>query len=99
LRMHREAQDEVRDAIAYYAGVRDELAKEFTSAVRDAVTAIKEHAMMNSVPVPIKTSRRIRRRFLKGFPYAVVFEIREDELLVVAVAHFRRRHGYWRKRT
>jgi hypothetical protein len=32
------------------------------------------------------------------FPYRVVYRNRPDEIVVVAVAHLRRRPGYWKNR-
>ena len=41
-----------------------------------------------------------RRRFpLRKFPYSIVYYVRGEELRVVAVAHHRRRPGYWAGRT
>lgn len=36
-----------------------------------------------------------RRALLKHFRYAVVYEVLEDEILVVAVAHTSREPNYW----
>ncbi|MDP1613504.1 MAG: type II toxin-antitoxin system RelE/ParE family toxin [Sulfuritalea sp.] len=40
----------------------------------------------------------IRRCLTKVFPYAVLFSIEEDYILIVAVMHSRREPGYWRDR-
>jgi hypothetical protein len=34
----------------------------------------------------------------KVFPYGTVYFVRDDEVIVVAYAHERRRRGYWRDR-
>jgi len=39
----------------------------------------------------------VRRMFLRSFPYSTVY-ILEPRVVVVAVAHARRRPGYWAKR-
>lgn len=39
-----------------------------------------------------------RRYLLKRFPYLVVFRQIDDKIQVVAVAHGRRKPGYWRER-
>jgi toxin ParE1/3/4 len=40
--------------------------------------------------------RRGRRRFpLRRFPYSIIYYIKGEELRVIAVAHHRRRPGYW----
>jgi toxin ParE1/3/4 len=38
-----------------------------------------------------------RKRMLRRFPYSVWFEVLESTVTVLAVAHHRRRPGYWRK--
>ena len=43
-------------------------------------------------------SQDLRRCFLHRFPFAVVYQDLPDIILVVAIAHCRRRPGYWRDR-
>ena len=40
-----------------------------------------------------------RRVFPTKFPFSVVYAVRETEIVILAVAHFKRRPGYWRERT
>jgi plasmid stabilization system protein ParE len=43
--------------------------------------------------------RGTQRRYLfRRFPYSIIYQTTADELRVVAVAHQRRRPGYWAKR-
>jgi hypothetical protein len=46
----------------------------------------------------IDPALEIRRALLARFPYALVFLVRPDEIRVVAVAHAKRRPGYWLNR-
>lgn len=40
-----------------------------------------------------------RRLLARRFPYAVVYRVRGEQVVeIVAVAHYRRRPGYWRRR-
>ena len=39
-----------------------------------------------------------KRIILHRFPFSVVVLEREDEFVVVALAHFARRPGYWKER-
>jgi mRNA-degrading endonuclease RelE of RelBE toxin-antitoxin system len=39
-----------------------------------------------------------RRLSLKVFPYRIIYRIEGSEIVVYALAHVRRRPGYWRKR-
>ena len=42
--------------------------------------------------------RGTRRIFLKKFPFAVIYRELPDVVQILAVAHVRRRPGYWKKR-
>lgn len=41
---------------------------------------------------------RFRRLLVRRFPYAVVYEVMPHAVLIIAVAHQRRKPGYWRRR-
>jgi hypothetical protein len=40
----------------------------------------------------------VRRCRARVFPYAVLYTIEADYILIVAIAHGKRRPGYWRHR-
>lgn len=40
----------------------------------------------------------IRRKGVEVFPYGIIYFVRDDEIMVVAYAHEKRRPGYWRMR-
>jgi toxin ParE1/3/4 len=39
--------------------------------------------------------RKDRKRRVPRFPYDVVYRIKEERILVLAIKHHRRRPGYW----
>lgn len=43
-------------------------------------------------------AKSMRRHFSETFPYAVLYVEKPDHIAIYAVAHFKRRPGYWRKR-
>jgi len=47
---------------------------------------------------PYVEGEGIRRVLLQRFPFAVVYQVEPELILIVAVAHQRRRPGYWRDR-
>lgn len=39
-----------------------------------------------------------RRMLVRRFPLAIIYRVEAQRVLVVAIAHQRRRPGYWRRR-
>ncbi|MEZ0266446.1 MAG: type II toxin-antitoxin system RelE/ParE family toxin [Phycisphaerae bacterium] len=95
-RIHREAKAELKEATAWYSeqlvGLGDELLVEVEQAFRRVRESPYTCAMTREQDPSLRASP-VRR-----FPYRVVFRIRSDESLVVAVAHSRRRPDYWKDR-
>ncbi|MBC8279527.1 MAG: type II toxin-antitoxin system RelE/ParE family toxin [Chloroflexi bacterium] len=40
----------------------------------------------------------IRCRFLRRFPFSVLYRIDPEEIVIIAIMHLRRRPGYWENR-
>jgi toxin ParE1/3/4 len=45
-----------------------------------------------------KLAGEIHRYLLKRFPFSLIYRIKHGEIQIVAVAHARRRPGYWQLR-
>lgn len=90
-RFHPEARIEAQAAATWYRGQSREAARGFTDAVAEGVQSIRER------PEAWATWRRVdvRRRVLRRFPYSIFFVVENDIVIIVAVAHHRRRPGYW----
>lgn len=90
----RAALDELQDAAAYYAATANvELALAFVAEFERAARTILANP---SIAARFRGTRR--RYFLRRFPYSIIYYPAADEIRVVAVAHQRRRPGYWRGR-
>ncbi len=87
------AKRELLEAIAYYNGQAEGLGYRFAAEVRRTLSRIVQypHAW-----TPI--SERTRRCRTGGFPYGVVYQAREDVILIVAVMHLHRHPDSWRGR-
>ncbi|MEM9460049.1 MAG: type II toxin-antitoxin system RelE/ParE family toxin [Myxococcota bacterium] len=95
IRIDPEADDELLAAFDWYEARRPGLGQEFTDAVDEAVTRLAALPEA-STPVPkIPPDIPARRVFLKRFPYTVVFMRVEEEIVVLAYAHMKRKPGYW----
>ena len=85
-----DAEAELLKEVAYFSAAGTGLGVKFQRAVEAAV----EMAVVNpdgGAPLASGT----RRRLVKGFPFSVVYRASENEILVVAVMHHRRKPGYW----
>jgi len=87
------ASRELDDAIKYYNAEREGLGDEFLEEVNHAIKGI---ALFPEAWHPL--SPRTRRCRLRRFTYGLIYQIRQDELLIIAVAHLHRKPGYWKNR-
>jgi plasmid stabilization system protein ParE len=94
IRISEEADAEMAEAARWYEEHRAGLGSEFLDAVDEAVVRIGETPRMGS-PVPGTSDQSIRRRPVRRFPYHVVYLELSDRLQILAIAHDRRRPGYW----
>jgi len=94
VRISEEADAEMAEAARWYETHRVGLGTEFVAAV-DAPVARLAEAPRVGAPVPGVADELIRRRAVRRFPYHVVYIELSDRLQILAVAHDRRRPGYW----
>lgn len=89
------AADELREAAKFYADRADQ-------ALGLALIAEFERALnfLTLNPELGAVWRGTARRFpLRRFPYSIVYQIKPEELRVIALAHQRRRPSYWKNRS
>src|SRR5262245_19963771 len=89
------ASSELTEAVRWYEHRRIGLGAELFDAVVTTIETIRSH--------PEIGGRRdkqpaIRQFNIHRFPYQVVYQVRADEIHVIAIAHASRRPGYWRNR-
>jgi plasmid stabilization system protein ParE len=99
LRILPAADEELFQAAVWY----DEREGGVGSRFLDAYASAKESIARSPSSPPrletVKTPRDIRRVLLKRFPFAVVYEVLPDQVVILAVAHTSRRPNYWLHRT
>jgi toxin ParE1/3/4 len=93
VRIDQRARREAKEAAEWYAGHGAALAARFGDELLAAFTFAAANPLLCS-PYLHET----RRVSLKKFPYFVVFLDCEDEIFIVAVAHSKRREGFWLRR-
>lgn len=89
-----EAEQEMIEAALYYQSQASGLGVDFLSEVEHALKFIVESPM--TYPI---LEGELRRRLLKRFPFGILYRGEPVDIVVTAVAHLRRRPGYWKKRT
>jgi len=93
LRIRSEAWQEIAEAFEWYLARSTEAAGAFLDEIEESLRLIVSHPRL----YPAYTANT-RRRVLERFPYSVVYREKDDVLLVIAVAHVKRRPGYWKRR-
>ncbi len=87
------AEAELREAVEYYNQEGEGLGYELAAEVRRTIARIVQYRDAWS-----SLSRRTRRCRTNRFPYGIIYQVREDTILVVSVMHLRRRPNSWRSR-
>ena len=87
------AEAELDSAILYYEQQETGLGIRFFTEVRNTIDRI---VAFSNAWYPI--SQNTRRCRTKVFPYGIIYQIREDHILIIAVAHLHRKPEYWKKR-
>jgi hypothetical protein len=98
LRITNGAADDMRSAAEWYAEQRSGLNQSFLAAIADTIAKIEKDPQRFGYVKRGRSGRDIRQATMKPFPYRLVYEIRTTELALLAVVHFSRREGFWRRR-
>lgn len=84
----------MRDAIAWYRSRDPELANRFLNEVYKALAMLERFPDIGG-PVFGINDPATRQLPVDTFPYQIVFRKFANRLAVLAIAHERRRPGYW----
>lgn len=98
VRFEDEAAEEYGLAGRWYEERRENLGVEFFDAVDDTIERILALPRSGTSVPRIGPDLPVRRLAVTRFPYHVVYLEMDDDLRIPAVAHDRRRPGYWKSR-
>ena len=87
---HPRARDEVEEAQSWYEERSLLAAAGFLHEISVAVRRIREAP--NRYPASLHGTRRI---LLDRFPFSIHYRVNKTDIVIVAVAHQKRRPGYW----
>lgn len=93
LEFHPQALAEFDEAARYYEERQSGLGVRFYASV--------ETTLRNIVATPMQwpvLAQDVRRCLTRVFPYAVLYTVEPEYVLVVAVMHCHQKPGYWRAR-
>jgi plasmid stabilization system protein ParE len=93
LAFHPEAVEEATAAAQWY--------RERDPAIADAFVAELDRAMDRIIESPVTWPKYLadtRRYLLRRFPFSVVYRETPEVIQILAVAHARRKPGYWKGR-
>jgi plasmid stabilization system protein ParE len=87
------ARSDLREAIRYYESQRSGLGRAFRDEVKATIERIE------SFPEAWRLlSQNTRRCRTHRFPYGIIYQAKNEEILIVAVAHLHREPDNWLER-
>ncbi len=93
LEFHPEAERELIEAAVRYELQVPGLGERFGEEVREAADFLLEHPEIGR---PVEPD--LRQLVLSRFPFTLIYAVPPETIHILAIAHHRRRPGYWRSR-
>lgn len=90
---HPDAKRELGDATAFYDSINYEIADQFITEVERTISRIEQYPEAWS-----QLSSNARRCRVANFPYGIVYSIKGQKILIIAVMHLQRKPNYWSNR-
>ena len=87
------AEEEMAEASLFYEGASSGLGNDFLDDVQRIIERLREHPYLGQTVAP-----NLRRTLLHRFPFSIIYSVETDAILIIAVAHYGRRPGYWQNR-
>ncbi|HEY3876465.1 MAG TPA: type II toxin-antitoxin system RelE/ParE family toxin [Candidatus Kapabacteria bacterium] len=91
--LHPAALEEMLRAARYYAKISAKIARNFRAEVEEALEEIGHSP--NRYP---ESRKGFRVRMLKRYHYSIIYDFDAEKVRVYAIAHHKRRPGYWTRR-
>lgn len=91
--IHDDAQAEYVESYSWYHERGSHIAEAFEHEVEHALKTLQEFP--DRWPLYRSPWRRI---LLRRFPFGIIYGIRDNKIVVIAIMHTRKRPGYWKNR-
>lgn len=96
--IHPEAAEELSEGIAWYERAGAERADEFDAAFAALIGRLLQWPDSGSQHRVQAADLVVRQAKIPRSPYWVIYYVEHETLFVIAVAHERRKPGYWKDR-
>ncbi len=87
------AEEEMTESAVFYERESKGLGSDFLDEVDRVVAQIRDYPQIGQAYTP-----NFRRYVLARFPFSILYAVEENELLIIAVAHHKRKPGFWKNR-
>jgi toxin ParE1/3/4 len=94
IELHQDADDELKAAALFYETQLAGLGNSFLERISEGFELIRRHPLAGQ-----EIFDDYRRLVARQFPYSLIYRIQDDRVYIIAVAHWRRRPGYWKERS
>jgi plasmid stabilization system protein ParE len=81
------------DALDHYKEINAQLAHDLLNEFYNGIDEIILHPYLYQI-----ISKSYRKLSLKRFPYKIVFQIKQEQITIVALAHHKQKPNYWQNR-
>jgi plasmid stabilization system protein ParE len=93
LKFHGEATAELEEALDWYAVRSPDAERAFAAAIDPSLASLIAAPQRFAEVTPGFRAVRVEK-----FPYQLIYRVLGETVVVVAVAHLKRRPGYWKRR-
>jgi len=91
---HPAARAELQASTEFYESRLRGLGRRFLEAVEETTGRIAESPSAGTLVAP-----GLRKRLIHGFPFSIMYEVSDERISILAIAHQHRRPRYWQQRT
>lgn len=89
-----DAEKEMLESVAYYEQRDNSLGVKFLDEINETLQLILTYPESGTL-----LNTYARRVLLNGFPHGIVYRIFQNQIVILAVMHLRRKPNYWVKRS
>jgi plasmid stabilization system protein ParE len=90
---HPLAKIELNDAAVYYDDQQKGLGLDFIEEIYATIKRILQFPKAWS-----KLSKNTFRCLVNRYPYGIIYQVKKNEIRIIAIMHLNRKPGYWQRR-